>query len=109
MMDNGVVPETMAEVNDQVAMMKGRGFEIPVEEVIRETLKRGLQDMFDEKLDGNYFSVQWNEANFDIFGLGHSDEGHIVPKGESFVEDFKTNAANVWDYLDDESQKIVGR
>ncbi|QBO36303.1 hypothetical protein EQG49_07425 [Periweissella cryptocerci] len=108
-MDNGVIPQTMAEVNDQVAMLKGRGHEMPVEEVIRETIKRGLQEMFDEKLDGNYYSIQWTADNFDVFSLGHEFEGSIVPNGESFVADFIANAATTWDYLDDQAQKLVGR
>lgn len=109
MMDNGVIPQTMAEVNDQVAMLKGRGVETPVEVVLRETIKRGLQEMFDEKLDGNYYSIEWVDEKFDVFSLGHEFEGSVEPNGETFAQDFEKNAATTWDYLDDQAQKLVGR
>lgn len=109
MMDNGVIPQTMAEVNDQVAMLKGRGVETPVEVVLRETIKRGLQEMFDEKLDGNYYSIEWVDEKFDVFSLGHEFEGSVEPVGETFAQDFEKNAATTWDYLDDQAQKLVGR
>lgn len=109
-MNNNEIPVSLDEVKNQVALMKERGFSVKEDDVIADTLQRGLQNLVDIRTDGHYYTVHWTpDKTFEIRGIGAVVEGHIQPKGDNFVEDFKNNAPLLWDYLGDQASKIVGR
>lgn len=110
-MDNNKIPENLEEVQNQITLMKERGFEVGVDDVIRNSLLSGLQNLIDIRTDGHYYTVHWTAENtFEIRGIGSVIEGHIQPKSDlNFVEEFKNNAPLLWDYLGDQISDIVGR
>ena len=112
-MNTEKIPEDMQDVRDRVSLMAGRGFTVSEEDVIKEALKAGFQSIVDEKMDGNYYTVRWDE-NFNalqILGMDNELVGSAVPKeGESdFIKQFETNATNTWYALDKAALKVVGR
>ena len=112
-MDESRIPEDMAEVQERVAVMTERGFPVKVDDVIKESLKLGLQDIVDERMEGNYYTIRWDENYFglQLFGIDNEVIGIVKPaEGKSdYVAQFKENAANVWFQLDTEVGKIIGR
>lgn len=107
------VPEDMQEVEDQVVLMRARGFEVSEDDVIREALKNGFQALVDDRLDGNYDTVRWDDdlKGLQIVSFDDTVEGEIRPAEDeaSFIDQFKTDASKVWFKLDDAAGKIIGR
>lgn len=112
-MDEHAIPENMNDVRDRVILMNARGFEVTEEDVIREALRAGFQDIIDGRADGAYFTVSWDDAFTDLWVMGIDSEleGKAVPseKYGNFVEQFKNNPSEVWFALDTASRKIIGR
>ena len=110
-MDNNKIPENLEEVQNQITLMKERGFEVSEDDVIRDSLLRGLQNLVDIRSDGHYYTVHWTPENsFEMRGIGAVVEGHIEPKTDkNFVEEFKENSPLLWDYLGNQAAKIIGR
>ncbi|MDR3190745.1 MAG: hypothetical protein LBT80_05990 [Lactobacillaceae bacterium] len=112
-MDTNKIPETMEEVDAQVALMSERGFPVTQDDVIKEALKAGFQDIVDERMEGSYYSVRW-DAEFKALEVYNFDTGLVgraVPAdgGADFIAQFKANAMGVWFTLDKEAGKIIGR
>lgn len=112
-MDMQKIPEDMQDVRARVALMAGRGFPVSEEDVIKEALKAGFQSIVDEKMDGNYYTVRWDESfnALQVFGMDNELIGSAVPKegSASFIEQFEVNATNTWYALDKDALKIIGR
>lgn len=112
-MDTEKIPEDMQDVRDRVALMAGRGFTVSEEDVIKEALKAGFQSIVDEKMDGNYYTVRWDEKfnALQILGMDNELVGSAVPKeaGPDFIKQFEANATNTWYALDKEALKVIGR
>ncbi|WP_057788775.1 hypothetical protein [Weissella minor] len=107
------IPQDMQEVADQVTLMQARGFDVSETDVIREALKAGFQAIVDDRMDGNYDTVRWDDEFFalQIVSFGDELEGEAKPaEGEAdFVEQFKVNANQVWFKLDNVAAKVIGR
>ena len=58
-MNEHSIPEDMTQVADRVALMAARGFPVNEDDVIKEALKLGFQDIVDERMEGNYYTVRW--------------------------------------------------
>lgn len=112
-MDEHSIPENMSDVRDRVILMNARGFEVTEDDVIRETLRAGFQDIIDGRADGAYFTIRWDDTFTELWILGIDTEleGKAVPgeKFDSFVEQFKINASEVWFALDSAARKAIGR
>lgn len=109
-MNNNEIPVNLEEVKNQVSLMKEQGFPVTDDDVIEDALLRGLQNLIDIRTDGHYYTVHWTpDKTFEIRGIGAVVEGHIQPKRDNFVDDFKNNAPLLWDYLGDQASIIVGR
>lgn len=112
-MDEHTIPENMSDVRDRVILMNARGFEVNEDDVIREALRAGFQDIIDGRADGAYFTIRWDDAFNElwIMGIDNDLEGKAVPseKMGSFVEQFKINASEVWFALDTAARKAIGR
>ncbi|RRG18468.1 hypothetical protein D3P96_00320 [Weissella viridescens] len=107
------IPQDMQEVTDQVILMNARGFEVSEDDVIREALKAGFQAIVNDRMDGNYDTVRWDDdfSGLQIVGIDDSIEGEIQPAdGEpSFIEQFKEDPNKVWFKLDNAAASIIGR
>lgn len=113
LVDEFKIPEDMEQVRDRVAVMAGRGFPVEEDDVIKEALKLGFQDIVDERMEGNYFTVRWDEdfRALQVYGLASAYEGEAKPEDDkpSYVEQFKKNAMDVWFQLDRAASQIIGR
>lgn len=112
-MNEHSLPEDMTQVADRVALMAARGFPVSEDDVIKEALKLGFQDIVDERMEGNYYTVRWDEEfnALQVFGIENSFEGEAKPEEgkPSFIEQFKANSMNAWLALDRAASKIIGR
>lgn len=112
-MDEHMIPENMNDVRDRVVLMQARGFEVTEDDVIKEALRNGFQDIIDDRADGAYFTIRWDETFTELWVVGMDSEleGKATPneKFGSFVTQFKENASDVWFALDAASRKIIGR
>lgn len=112
-MDEHTIPENMSDVRDRVILMNARGFEVEEDDVIREAIRAGFQDIIDGRADGAYFTIRWDDTFTEllILGIDTELEGKAVPgeKFDSFVEQFKKNASDVWFALDAAARKAIGR
>ena len=113
MMDEHTIPENMSDVRDRVILMQARGFDVTEDDVIREALRAGFQDIVDYRADGAYFTIRWDDTFTELWILGVDSEieGKAVPgeKYNSFVEQFKNDASEVWFALDSAARKAIGR
>ncbi|MDF7627598.1 hypothetical protein PUF88_06730 [Lactobacillaceae bacterium L1_55_11] len=109
-MDSLDVAEDWQQVLDQVAILNARGHEISVDEVAALTLKRGLQEILDNRTDGTFYTVAWDsDGNLVVYDIYRDPAATLHPKGASLTQDFKDNAAGVWDYFNDQARALVGR
>jgi len=112
-MDEHTIPEDMNDVRDRVVLMQARGFDVSEDDVIKEAIRAGFQDIVDERADGAYFTVRWDEAFNELLVLGIDSEleGKATPteKIGNYVEAFKQNSSDVWFALDAAVRKIIGR
>ncbi|GAK30097.1 hypothetical protein WOSG25_011940 [Weissella oryzae SG25] len=112
-MDESQIPEDMTAVAARVQMMTDRGFPVSTDDVIKETLKAGLQAIVDERMEGNYYYVRWDEKFWGLDVLDLVDElvGQVQPISEqdNFIDQFKENADQVWFYFDKAAGNFIGR
>lgn len=112
-MDEHAIPENMSDVRDRVVLMQARGFDVTEDDVIKEAIRAGFQDIVDERADGAYFTVRWDENSTELLVLGIDSEleGKAVPteKIGSYTEKFKESPSDVWFALDAAVRKIIGR
>ncbi|GAO99207.1 hypothetical protein [Fructobacillus ficulneus] len=109
-MDNMEVADDYQEVKDQVAILNARGEAVTEDQVVERTLRRGLEQIMEYRMDNTYYSVKWNDQKeLDIYDMYSDLVGTIKPKGENFVDDFKKNDQGVWDYFNDELKTLITR
>lgn len=112
-MDDSQIPEDMAAVAARVQLMTDRGFPVSTDDVIREALKAGLQAIVNERMEGNYYYVRWDEQFWGLDVLDLVDElvGQVQPKSKqsNFIEQFKADADQVWFDFDQTAGSFIGR
>ena len=112
-MDDQKIPEDMTQVAERVALMTERGFPVAEEDVIKEALRAGFQSIVDERLDGNYYTVRWDEEfnALQMYDLDNAFVGEVKPDDgrPSYVDQFKQDAMGVWFTLDRAVGKVIGR
>ncbi|MBM7544750.1 hypothetical protein [Periweissella beninensis] len=110
-MDNWVIPEDMATIKAQVKLLADKGEQVTVDDLILETIRRMLELLFDQKLDGHYFAIERLGLIYQVIGFDRAIEGQITaPAQMSLVDMFKTQPIDyVWDYLDNAANQIIKR
>ena len=113
-MDDTKLPEDMEAVLERVDLMTKRGFPVSVDDVIKETLKAGVQSIVDERMEGNYYAVRWNDnfTAFDLFDSINNDAVGEIKAADAnvdYIEQFKLNSEVLWFTLDQQIGKLLGR
>lgn len=70
---------------------------------------RGLQAIFDEKLEGHYYTVRQVGDDFVVTDFMKQEVGTITNAQFNFVTAFETQGPFLWDMLEREAIKILGR
>ncbi|MCO0832064.1 hypothetical protein NFX39_03025 [Fructobacillus sp. W13] len=110
MMDSMDVADDYQQVKDQVAILNARGEKVTEDQVIKRTLKRGLEEILDYRMDGTFYTVQWDdEGNFELFDVYKEKAGTIKPIKDSLIEDFKADDQGVWDHFNVSIMSMVAR
>lgn len=108
-MDNDVIAADMPELMDQLAYMNANGANLTPAELIMDTMLRGLQAIFDEKLDGHYYTVRRVDDGFIVYDFINQPTGSLTNAQFNFVTAFENQAPFLWDTLEREAVKILGR
>lgn len=104
------IPQSMAEVQVQLAERRNNGEDITEEAVIRNAVRDILQALMDEALEGHYDDVKWDEKgqNLLVYDIMGKQVGKAVPVKDNFIEEFKASPDNLMLHFDDVVTKIVG-
>lgn len=108
-MDNNIIASDMIELNEQLAVMNANGQNITKEELIMDTILRGIQAIFDEKLEGRYYTVKKEADDFLIFDFINKEAGSLTNQQFNFVFSFENQSLMLWDQLEREIVKMLGR
>ncbi|MDF7637207.1 hypothetical protein PT274_02860 [Leuconostocaceae bacterium ESL0958] len=111
MLEQMEVADDYQTVKDQVAILNARGEEVSEDDVLRRTLKAGLEEILDYRLGGTYYKVLWNEAGgLDLVDVYGERAGQINPlAGQSLQDAFRADDQGVWDRFNDELKQLVSR
>ncbi|MBS9335213.1 hypothetical protein LQZ24_03635 [Fructobacillus sp. M1-13] len=109
-MDNLEVADDYQQVQDQLAILNARGEDVTEDQLIKRTLKRGLEEILDYRMDGTYYRVAWDEAgNLSLTDVYGNKAGVITPIKNSLIEDFKADDQGVWDHFNLAIMKSIAR
>lgn len=108
-MDQHVIAADMPELMAQMADLNANGGEWTPESLIMDTIHRGLQDIFDEKLEGHYYKVRREGDDFTVTDFVNAPVGTLTNAEFKFVHAFSNQAPVLWDVLEREAVKILGR
>lgn len=99
----------MPELMEQLAYLNANGQATTAPLLIMDTLLRGLQAIFDEKLEGHYYTVRQVGDDFVVTDFMKQEVGTITNTQFNFVSAFENQAPFLWDMLEREVVKILGR
>lgn len=99
----------MPELMEQLAYLQAQGEVTTAPLLIMDTLLRGLQAIFDEKLEGHYYTVRQVGDDFVVTDFMKQEVGTITNAQFDFVTAFEAKAPFLWDMLEREAVKILGR
>lgn len=102
------VPESMAEVEKEVADRQAKGEKVTADDVIKQAVKDSLQAYLDFSEEGHYDSVRWDGDALAVTDVMKKPLKTVTSQGESFVADFQANPGALFFYLQDEAMKISG-
>lgn len=109
-MDNLEVADDYQQVKDQVAILNARGENVTEDQMIKRTLKRGLEEILDYRMDGSYYTVAWDDqGNLVLTDVYNKPAGVIKPIKDSLIEDFKRDDQGVWDHFNLFIMKSIAR
>ena len=107
------IPDDMGEVQQKLFWLKANGYTYATEqEVIEKTILDGVQYMFDDALEGPYWTVIWDDTNKKLAVRGATSEivGYIIPRENhsTFSDDFKEASPLTWENLSKQVEKLIG-
>lgn len=103
------VPETMSDVDKEVAKRQANGDAAATEEdVIRETVLASFQAYLEFAEEGHYDSAKWQGDNLVVTDIMKQVIETIEPQTDSFVDDFKASNDALFLYLQERAGKIAG-
>lgn len=102
------IPENMEDVAMKIARAGVHGQQLDEKQVITQAVLDIMQGFMDEALEGHYDDVAWNGKNLRVTDIMGKEVGVVKPVGDSFVADFKQNADDLVERLEDEAGHIVG-
>ena len=102
------IPENMEDVAMKIARAGVHGKHLDEDQVINQAVLDIMQAFMDEALEGHYDDVAWKGDNLLVTDIMGKEVGIVKPTNETFVADFKQNADELVERLEDEAGRIVG-
>lgn len=102
------IPENMEEVAMKIARAGVHGQHLNEDQVIKQSVLDIMQAFMDEALEGHYDDVAWSDNSLKVTDIMGKEVGVVKPAGKTFVDDFKQNADDLVERLEDEVGRIVG-
>lgn len=102
------VPETMAEVEKEVARRQANGEAATEADVIKYTVLASFQAYLEFAEEGHYDSARWSGDNIEVIDIMKKPIETVKPQTDSFVNDFKTSNEACFIYLQEAAAKIAG-
>lgn len=102
------VPETMAEVEKEVARRQANGESVTEAEVIKRTVLASFQAYLEFAEEGHYDSAKWAGDNIEVIDIMKQPIETVKPQTDSFVTDFKASNDACFLYLQEAATKIAG-
>lgn len=108
-----MIPDDYGEALAKLSWLKTHGYPDATEEkVIRDTVVMGTQDLFNEALEGPYWTILWDTEDKKLWVRGANSErlGTIIPRKGfiTFAADFKDDAYKFWENIGNQVRTIVG-
>lgn len=108
-----MIPNDYPEVLTKLSWLQSNGYPNATEEdVLRDTIISGAQDLFDEALEDSYWTVLWDVEDEKLWVRGAMSErlGELVPRDgfKTFADDFKDNPYKFWENMGQQVRLIVG-
>lgn len=107
-MDNNIAID-MPALMAQIADLKAHGESVDRAELIMTNVLNGVQLIFDEKLEGHYYSVRREQDDLVVYDFINQPTGKLTNAQFDFVVAFENQAPFLWDMLEREVIKILGR
>lgn len=102
------IPENMEDVAMKIARAGVHGKHLDEDQVITQAVLDIMQAFMDEALEGHYDDVAWSGKNLRVTDIMGKEVGIVKPLKQDFVADFKQNAGELVERLEDEAARIVG-
>lgn len=102
------IPENMEDVAMKIARAGVHGKHLDEDQVITQAVLDIMQAFMDEALEGHYDDVAWKDNSLCVTDIMGEEVGIINPTNETFVADFKQNADELVERLENEAARIVG-
>lgn len=102
------IPENMEDVAMKIARAGVHGKHLDEDQVITQAVLDIMQAFMDEALEGHYDDVAWKDNSLCVTDIMGKEVGIINPTNETFVADFKQNADELVERLENEAAGIVG-
>ncbi len=92
----------------KIARAGVHGKHLDEDQVITQAVLDIMQAFMDEALEGHYDDVAWSGKNLRVTDIMGKEVGIVKPLKQDFVADFKQNADELVERLEDEAARIVG-
>lgn len=102
------IPHDMTELRVMMEQLKTMGKEVDEEKLIDQAVVDNAQQLLDEALEGHYFSCKLVDGDLIVYDVINLPAGTVKPLGNSFKEDFITDAEGLWHHLSSELNRIAG-
>lgn len=106
-----LIPDTMIEVKTKLDWLLANGFDATEDSVIQDGILAGADLMFEDALEGPYWTVLWAVVDEKLLVRGALGEtvGYITPRASfsKFSDDFKQNAPSTWFNISSQVEKLV--
>lgn len=106
-----LIPDTMIEVKTKLDWLLANGFNATEDSVIQDGILARADLMFEDALEGPYWTVLWAVVDEKLLVRGALGEtvGYITPRSgfSKFSDDFKQNAPSTWFNISSQVEKLV--
>ncbi len=107
-----LIPNDMREVAEKLAYEQAHDHpNFTEKDVLIETAKAGVQEMFDEALEGPYYNVRWQGIDSSLLVTGPLKEEIITMRPRidfaTFSADFKNNPILFWRNISQQIKQAI--
>ncbi|GEO67587.1 hypothetical protein [Levilactobacillus spicheri] len=102
------IPTDMDEVELRQLQLKKLGDDRSEESIIQQAVLDTFQTFLDQIEDGHYDTASWQDGNLIVTDITGQQTATVQPHGESFVADFRQNADQTQQYLEEQAIDASG-